>query len=71
MLRRKGVKVGWSKECRMTFKKLRVVFVTAPFLAHFNWISEVVVGIDVSDWVSAGVLSQCGDIELLYSVIFY
>lgn len=41
---------------------LREVFVMTLLLNFFNWTREIVVEMDTSDSVSAGVLSQQGDV---------
>ena len=44
---------------------------TASVLAHFNPNREVLVKADASDYVSAEVLSQRDEEEVLYSITFF
>ena len=50
---------------------LKTAFTTAPILAHFDHNRDVIVEIDASNYVSAGVLSQHGDDGLLHAVAFF
>jgi len=45
----------WEAEQQLAFEMMVTAFTTAPVLRHFNHDREVIIEIDVSDYVSAGV----------------
>ncbi|SLM34769.1 retrotransposon nucleocapsid protein [Lasallia pustulata] len=53
------------------FDLLKKQFTTAPILAHFDPIKEIIVETDASDWVSAGILSQYSIDNILRPVAFF
>lgn len=67
----KGVLFNWSSDCQSAFEELKSAFITAPILKLFNWEKKVILEIDVSDYVSAGVLSQYDDKGILHPVAFF
>ena len=50
---------------------LKQVFTTASVLMHFNSNRESLMKTNVSNYVSAKILSQRNDIEILHPVIFF
>ena len=62
---RKDILFKWTEECQKSFKLLKERFTTALILAHFDSIKEIIVETDASDWVSAGILSQYSDDNIL------
>jgi hypothetical protein len=50
---------------------LKKPFVSAPILRHFDPEMKIVVEIDASNLVVAGVLSQYGDDDILYPVAYF
>ncbi len=55
----------------MAFEELKARFTSEPILARFNPDREALVETDASDYVSAGVMSQKGDDDLLHPVAFF
>ena len=68
---RKDVLFKWTEECQRFFKLLKKRFTTALILAHFDSTKEIIVKTDASDWVSAEILSQYSDDNILHSVTFF
>jgi len=46
-------------------------FIIAPVLRHFDHERMVIIGTDASDYVSAGVLSQCDDDGVLHPAAYF
>jgi transposase InsO family protein len=61
----------WGPEQQTAFDHLKYAFTTAPILRHFDYDREIVVETDASDYVSAGILSQYDDEDILHPVAFY
>jgi hypothetical protein len=70
-LTRKGVLFTWSMEQQTAFDTLKATFTSAPVLAHFDPDRDVIVEMDASDYVSASVLSQYNDDNVLYPVAYF
>ena len=68
---RKDVLFKWTEECQKSFKLLKERFTTALILAHFDSTKEIIVKTDASDWVSAEILSQYSDDNILHPVAFF
>ena len=68
---RKDVLFKWTEECQKFFKLLKERFTTASVLVHFDSTKEIIVKTDASDWVSAGILSQYSDNNILRPVTFF
>ena len=68
---RKDVLFKWTEKCQKFFKLLKKRFTTAFILAHFDLTKEIIVRTDASDWVSAEILSQYSDNNILRSVTFF
>lgn len=69
-LTEKNVKFKWTEESQWTFGKLREEFIMVSVLAYFDWICEVVVEMDASDWVITSVFSQLEDNRVLHPISF-
>jgi hypothetical protein len=54
----------------MGFDTLKTTFTSAPLLAHFDPDWDVIVETDASDYVSAGVLSQYNDDNVLHPMAY-
>ena len=67
----KSVPLQWKTEQFATFKVLKDAFTSAPILQHFDYEKAIVVEMDASDYVSAGVLSQPDDNGVLRPVAFF
>lgn len=61
----------WDPQAEKAFKALKEAFTTAPILAHSDPEEEITVETDASDYVSAGILSQYDDEEILRPVAYY
>jgi hypothetical protein len=70
-LTRKGVPFACSTEQQMAFDTLKATFTSAPVLARFDPDRDVIVETDASDYVSAGVLSQYDDDNVLHPVAYF
>ena len=71
VLVRKDVLFKWIEECQKFFELLKKRFTTALILVHFDSIKEIIVKTDTSDWVSAEILSQYSDDNILCPVTFF
>jgi hypothetical protein len=70
-LTRKGVPFAWSTEQHMAFDTLKATFTSAPVLAHFDPDRDVIVETDASDYVSASMLSQYDDNNVLHPMAYF
>ena len=68
---RKDVPFKWSLECEKAFDELKDRFCSAPILMRFDPEKEILVETDASDYVSAGILSQRDDDNVLRPVAFF
>jgi hypothetical protein len=66
-----GVPFAWSTEQQMAFDTLKATFTSAPILARFDLDWDVIVEMDASDYVSAGVLSQYDNDNVLHPVAYF
>jgi hypothetical protein len=71
LLTRKGGPFTWSMEQQMAFDTLKATFISAPVLACFDPDWDVIVETDASDYVSAGVLSQYNDNNVLHPMAYF
>ena len=71
VLVRKDVLFKWTEECQKFFKLLKERFTTALILVHFDSTKEIIMETDASDWVSAEILSQYSDDNILHPVTFF
>jgi hypothetical protein len=58
-------------EQQMAFDTLKATFTSAPVLAHFNPDWDIIVETDASNYVSASVLSQYDDDNVLHPVAYF
>jgi hypothetical protein len=70
LLTRKGVTFVWKEEQQKAFDDLKNMFTSTPVLAGFDPNRDVIVETDTSDYVSAGVLSQCDNDGILHPVAY-
>jgi hypothetical protein len=70
-LTRKDTSFTWTSDCAHMFNNLKTAFTTAPILRHFDYDREVIVEMDASNFVSAGVLSLYDDNGILHPVTFF
>jgi hypothetical protein len=70
-LSKKNVKFDWSQKCQMTFDQLKNQIIHVSILAHFNVELKIIIESDFSDYVSAEVLSQKEENEIVKSVVFF
>ena len=68
---KKDVKLTWTKKCELAFEGLKQHVCEAPILIYFDPSKECHVETDLSDYVSAGVLSQEDDNGILHPVAFF
>ena len=61
----------WSMPCEDAFQLLKMAFMTAPILHHFDLSLLPVVETDASDYAIAGVLSLCTEDGEIYTITFY
>jgi len=55
----KNVPFVWEAEQQLAFEMMVMTFTTAQVLRHLDYEKEVIIETDASDYVSAGVSSQC------------
>ena len=70
-LTKKDVKFEWNDKCNAVFKGLKQRVCKASILIHFNPNKQCHLKTDSSDYVSAGVLSQKDDDEILHPVAYF
>jgi hypothetical protein len=58
-------------EQQMAFDTLKATFTSAPVLAHFNLDWDIIVEMDASDYISASVLSQHDDDNVLHPMAYF
>jgi hypothetical protein len=70
-LTKKNAPFNWTRSCEVAFQLLKNTVASAPTLRPFDWTKQVVVETDASDFVSAGVLSQYDEENVLRPVAFF
>ena len=70
-LTKKDVPWEWTSECQKAFDTLRTAFTSDVVLAHYDPEKRIVVETDASDYVSAGILSQYDDDEVLRPIAYF
>jgi hypothetical protein len=70
-LTQKGVLFAWSMEHQMAFDMLKTTFTSAPVLAHFDLDWHIIVETDASNYVSASMLSQYNDDNVLHPMAYF
>jgi hypothetical protein len=58
-------------EQQMAFNTLKVTFILVSILAYFDHDRDIIVEMDTSDYVSAHVLSQYDDDNVLYPMAYF
>jgi hypothetical protein len=67
----KGVPFAWSTEQQMAFDTFKATFTSAPILACFNPDWDVIVEMDASDYISASMLSQYDNDNVLHPMAYF
>ena len=70
-LTKKEVKFAWTEECKLALKKLKKRVCKASILIYFNHRKECHVETNLSNYVSAEVLLQEDDNDILHPVAFF
>jgi hypothetical protein len=70
-LTKKNAPFNWTRSCEDAFQLLKSTVASAPTLRPFDWTKQVVVETDASDFVSARVLSQYDEENVLRPVAFF
>lgn len=70
-LTRKDLTFAWSTEAQTAFKTFQQAFTTAPILMHFNPHKPIIVKTEASNYVSAAVMCQHDDKNVLESVTYF
>jgi transposase InsO family protein len=71
LLTKKGQKFEWGAAQQAAFETLKKAFTSAPILRHFDQHRKVILETDASNLVSAGILSQYDDDDILHPVAFF
>jgi hypothetical protein len=58
-------------EQQMAFDTLKTTFTSAPILAYFNPDQDIIIETNTSDYVSASVLSQYDDNNILHPMAYF
>jgi hypothetical protein len=67
----KSVPFIWDSKTTNAFNTLKLAFIQAPTLAHFNPEFRCIVETDASDYAIAAILSQLGTDGILHLVAFH
>jgi hypothetical protein len=67
----KGVPLAWKEDQQMTFDALKDTFTSTPVLASFDPDRDFIVEKDACNYVSASVLSQCNNDNVLHPVTYF
>lgn len=67
----KSVNFQWSPDCESSFKALKQAFTSAPIFRHFDYDKPYILEKVVSNYVSAGIVSQENNNGVLHPVAFY
>ena len=70
-LTKKGTKFSWTSDCQQTFNTMKKAFTSDLILMHFDPDKKIVVETDASDFVSAGILSQYDEKDILRPVAYF
>ncbi|KAJ8063485.1 hypothetical protein OCU04_007361 [Sclerotinia nivalis] len=70
-LTKKDVAFQWDPGCEKSFSNLKAAFTAALVLTFFDWKKDVILETDVSDYVSAGVLSQYDNDGILKPIAYF
>ena len=55
----------------MAFNTLKEAFISDVILYHYNPDYKIVIEINVSDYMSEGILSQYNEDEVLHSIVYF
>ena len=69
-LTRKNMKFDWSTSCESAFNQIKKAFNDNQMLAHFDPRRKTILETDASDFVTAAILSQYDDSDVLRPVAF-
>lgn len=69
-LTKKDVKFIWNQDCEESFRKIKSAFQEGTMLAHFDPQRQTILETDASDYVTAAILSQYDDKNILRPVAF-
>jgi len=61
----------WTDDADIAFKKLKVIFTTAPILEKFDYKRKTVLETDASEWCIGGTLMQYGEDGVLRPCAYY
>ena len=70
-LTKKGTKFSWTSDCQQAFNTMKKAFTSDLILMHFDPDKKIVVETDASDFVSAGILSQYDEKDILRPVAYF
>ena len=70
-LTKKDIKFIQTERCFQAFEALKLAFITAPILLHFDSEKEITLETDASDEVVAGVISQLDSNGQLRSIVYF
>jgi hypothetical protein len=70
-LTRKDIPFVWDEKCQAVFQRLKDYITKALVLRYFDRTCTCYMECDVSDYVSAGVLSQKNNEGVLYPVVYF
>ena len=70
-LTRKDAPWNFSEECQHSFNALKVAFMTAPILTHYQSDVPLIVKTNASDYAVAGILSTTCPNGEIRPVVFY
>ena len=68
---KKNTTFYYNPQCQKFFEMLKVHFIIASILAHFDFEKEYILETNSSDNISAKILFQYGEDRLLYLVAFF
>jgi len=67
----KNVPLKWTANCESALQKIKTAFSSAPILCHFDPERQCIIETEASDYVSAGVLSQYNNQNIVHPVTFF
>ena len=68
---KKDVVFAWFSEYQMVFNTLKETFISDVILHHYNSDHKIVIKINISDYVSEGILFQYNENGVLHSIIYF
>ena len=70
-LTKKEVEFNWTDRCQQAFNTLKKALTSEKVLLHFNPYKPIIVETDASDYVSAGILSQYDNENVLRPIAYF